>query len=204
MKTLTKRQSQILDYVKDFIKKNGYAPSIRDITAYFGFKSPRAAHKHLITLEEKGFIERKGVSRGIVLTEKTGEVFTNEKIVPIMGVIAAGAAIEAVENVTDSIPLPYNFFSKDGEYFALKVDGESMIESHIKSGDYVIIKKQSYAKNGEIIVALIDNNYATLKTYEFNGKEVHLIPQNKTMDVIKVFPDRLRIQGVLVGLIRVM
>ncbi|MDN5342413.1 transcriptional repressor LexA [Oceanotoga sp. DSM 15011] len=203
MKALTKRQSQILEYLKDYIDKNGYAPSVRDIMNSFGFKSPRAAHKHLITLEEKGFIERKGVSRGIRLTPKSGEVFTRETVVPIIGKIAAGAAIEAVENISDSIPLPVNFFSKNEEHFALVVEGESMIEEHIKSGDYVIIQKQNHASDGDIVVALIEDNYATLKKFKkVNQKLIHLIPANKNMDIIKVDPKNLKIQGKMVGLIR--
>lgn len=205
MKELTNRQAQILQYLKEYMEKNTYAPSVRDIMKHFGFKSPRAAHKHLITLEEKGYIERKGVSRGIKLTEKSGEIFTRETLVPIIGRIAAGAAIEAVEEITDRLALPINFFPKNNEYFALVVEGNSMIEAHIKSGDHVIIKKQDFADDGDIIVALIDNNYATLKTFKKISDElIHLVPQNSEMKVIEVDPKKLKIQGKMVGLIRTM
>lgn len=205
MKELTKRQSQILQYLKEYMEKNSYAPSVRDIMKHFGFKSPRAAHKHLITLEEKGYIERKGVSRGIKLTEKSGEIFTHETLVPVIGTIAAGAAIEAVEEIIDRVPLPVNYFPKNNEYFALMVEGNSMIEAHIKSGDHVIIKKQNYAEEGDIIVALIENNFATLKRFKrINDELIHLVPENSEMDVIKVNSKDLKIQGKMVGLIRTM
>lgn len=205
MKELTNRQSQILQYLKEYMEKNSYAPSVRDIMNHFGFKSPRAAHKHLITLEEKGYIERKGVSRGIKMTEKSGEIFTRETLVPVIGTIAAGAAIEAVEEITDRVLLPVNYFPKNNEYFALVVEGNSMIEAHIKSGDHVIIKKQNYADDGDIIVALLENNYATLKTFKkISDQLIHLIPENSEMKVIEVDPKILKIQGKMVGLIRTM
>ena len=112
MKTLTKRQEQILEFIKSYVSKNGYPPTIRDINQNFSMKSPRAAHKHLFVLEKKGYIERNGVSRGIKLTAKSGDIFTKEKLVPIVGKVAAGEAIEAIENVTDFIPLPANFFTE--------------------------------------------------------------------------------------------
>ena len=202
MKKLTSKQSLVLEFIKDYIAENSYAPSVRDVMNHFKFKSPRAAHKHLITLEEKGYIERNNVSRGIKLTSKSGEIFTSEKVVPVVGKIAAGAAIEAVESITDNVPLPSNYFSKNSEYFALLVEGNSMIEAHIMSGDYVIIKKQDYAENNEIVVALIDGNYATLKRLRKKKDIIHLIPENKDMDIIKIEPDRLQIQGIMVGLIR--
>ncbi|BBE31701.1 lexA repressor [Tepiditoga spiralis] len=202
MKKLTSKQSLVLEFIKDYISKNSYAPSVRDVMKHFNFKSPRAAHKHLITLEEKGYIERNNVSRGIKLTSKSGEIFTSEKVVPVVGKIAAGAAIEAIENIIDTVPLSSNYFSKNNEYFALLVEGTSMIEAHIMSGDYVIIKKQDFAKNNDIVVALIDGNYATLKKFRKKDDIIHLIPENKNMNIIKVEPDRLQIQGVMVGLIR--
>ncbi|HNV04654.1 MAG TPA: transcriptional repressor LexA [Petrotogaceae bacterium] len=202
MKTLTKRQEQILEFIKSYVSKNGYPPTIRDINQNFSMKSPRAAHKHLLVLEKKGYIERNGVSRGIKLTAKSGDIFTKEKLVPIVGKVAAGEAIEAIENVTDFIPLPANFFTESADYFGLRVEGTSMIEAHIVTDDYVIIKKQDSASDGDIVVALIDDNYATLKRFKGGTDMIHLIPENKNMDIIEVEPQRLKIQGKMVGLIR--
>lgn len=205
MEELTKRQAQILTYIKSYIEENGFAPSIRDIMKHFNFKSPRAAHKHLITLESKGYIERKNVSRSITLTSKSGQTYTTELKVPVSGKIAAGDAIDAIEKITDYIPLPTTFFPKTFEYFSLRVEGNSMVDAQIKSGDFVIIRRQNYAEDGDIIVALIDNNKATLKRYQkINEKEVLLIPENKEMKEIKISFDRLKIQGKMVGLIRIL
>ena len=140
---------------------------------HFEFKSPRAAHKHLIILEKKGYLEREGVSRGIRLTPKCGTVLATENLIPVSGKIAAGNAIEAIEKVTDFIPIPSNFFPKNFEYFSLRVEGNSMIEAHIKSGDYVIVRKQDYAEDGDIIVALIDKSEATLKTVSYTHLDVY-------------------------------
>ncbi|CEP79151.1 MAG: transcriptional repressor LexA [Defluviitoga tunisiensis] len=203
MEDLTKRQLQVLDYIILYMKENGFAPSIRDIMRHFEFKSPRAAHKHLIILEKKGYLEREGVSRGIRLTPKCGTVLATENLIPVSGKIAAGNAIEAIEKVTDFIPIPSNFFPKNFEYFSLRVEGNSMIEAHIKSGDYVIVRKQDYAEDGDIIVALIDKSEATLKRMKkINEDEVLLIPENKSLQEIRVSIDRLEIQGKMVGLIR--
>lgn len=205
MEDLTKRQSQVLDYIILYMKENGFAPSIRDIMKHFEFKSPRAAHKHLIILEKKGYLERESVSRGIRLTPKCGTVFATENLIPVSGKVAAGNAIEAIEKVTDFIPIPSNFFPKNFEYFSLRVEGNSMIEAHIKSGDYVIVRKQDYAEDGDIIVALIDKSMSTLKRMKkINDNEVLLIPENKSLQEIRVSIDRLEILGKMVGLIRLM
>lgn len=202
-KPITNRQKQVLDFIVKFIRENGYAPSVRDIMKNFDFKSPRGAHKHLITLEEKGYIERKGVSRGVTLTSKSGEIMINQKLIPVVGNIAAGEAIEAIENATNNIPLPTDFLNKDKEFYALKVEGNSMIDAHICPNDIVIIQKQNEANDGDVIVALINENYATLKTLKrINNKEIHLIPSNKDMEIIKVSPKKLKIQGKLVSIMR--
>jgi repressor LexA len=202
-KPITKRQKQVLDFIKDYINENNYAPSVRDIMNHFDFKSPRGAHKHIITLEEKGYLIRKGVSRGIVLTSKAGAEFHSHRAIPIVGKIAAGEAIEAIENITEAVPFAANFLEDSNEYFALQVQGDSMIEMHIQSKDYALILKQENAKDGDVIVALIDDNYATLKKLKKVSKdEIHLIPENKDMEIIKVKPKQLKIQGKLVGIMR--
>ncbi len=205
MEDLTKRQSEVLNYIISYMRENGFAPSIGDIMRHFEFRSPRAAHKHLIILENKGYLERESVSRGIRLTSKCGTVFAVENLIPVSGKITAGDAIEAIEKITDFIPIPSNFFPKNFQYFSLRVEGNSMIGAHIASGDYVIIRKQDYAQDGDIIVALVDKSTATLKRFKkLNEKEVLLIPENKDSQEIKITKDKLEIQGKMVGLIRVM
>ncbi|AKI96489.1 transcriptional repressor LexA [Kosmotoga pacifica] len=204
--TLTERQKEILEYIENFIKLNGYPPSIRDICRDFNIASPRGVAKHLEALEKKGYIERTGVSRGIrVIKQADGTSVTEENdvvMLPVVGVIAAGEAIQAIENHEDSIPVPLWMVRRGFEYYVLKVTGNSMIDSHIMNGDYVVIRKQEWANNGDIIVALIDGENATLKKYENDGPKIRLIPSNPEMLPIVVEADRVRIQGKLVGLLR--
>ncbi|MBO8166211.1 MAG: transcriptional repressor LexA [Thermotogae bacterium] len=204
--TLTERQKEILEYIENFIKLNGYPPSIRDICNDFGIASPRGVAKHLEALEKKGYIERTGVSRGIrVIKQANGKLTTDENdvvMLPVVGTIAAGEAIQAIENREDSIPVPMWMIRRGFEYFILKVTGNSMIDSHIMNGDHVVIRKQDWANNGDIVVALIDGENATLKKYENDGPKIRLIPSNPDMLPIVVEASRVRIQGKLVGLLR--
>jgi repressor LexA len=203
---LTERQREILEYIEKFIKLNGYPPSIRDICRDFNISSPRGAAKHLEALEKKGYIERTGVSRGIrVIRDASGGSVTLENdvvMLPVVGVIAAGEAIRAIENRDESIPVPMWMVRRGFEYYVLKVTGNSMIESHILNGDYVVIRKQEWANNGDIVVALIDGENATLKRFEHEGPKVRLVPSNPEMLPIVLEADRVKIQGKLVGLLR--
>lgn len=203
---LTEKQKKILEYIEKFIKLNGYPPSIRDICKDFNISSPRGVAKHLESLEKKGYIERTRVSRGIrVLKSANGDVESNVKdvvMLPVIGTIAAGEAIQAIQNHEESVPVPMWMIRKGFEYYVLKVTGNSMIDSHIMNGDFVIIRKQDWANNGEIIVALIDGEYATLKKYENEGPKVRLIPSNPDMLPIVVETNRVKIQGKIAGLLR--
>ncbi|MDI9375435.1 MAG: transcriptional repressor LexA, partial [Thermotogota bacterium] len=204
--TLTEKQKKILEFIENFIKLYGYPPSIRDICRDFDISSPRGVAKHLESLEKKGYIERTGVSRGIrVLKSPDGtsiEPGSDVVMLPVIGTIAAGEAVQAIQAEEENIPVPLWLIRRGFEYYMLKVTGNSMIDSHIISGDFVIIRKQEWANNGDIVVALIDEEYATLKRYENEGQKIRLIPSNPDMLPMVIETSRVKIQGQLSGVLR--
>ncbi|HNS67658.1 MAG TPA: transcriptional repressor LexA [Mesotoga infera] len=204
--TLTEKQKKILEFIENFIKLYGYPPSIRDICRDFDISSPRGVAKHLESLEKKGYIERTGVSRGIrVLKSPDGtsiEPGSDVVMLPVIGNIAAGEAVQAIQAEEENIPVPLWMIRRGFEYYILKVTGNSMIDSHIISGDFVIIRKQEWANNGDIVVALIDEEYATLKKYENEGQKIRLIPSNPDMLPMVIETSRVKIQGKLSGILR--
>ncbi|MFZ2831131.1 MAG: transcriptional repressor LexA [Mesotoga infera] len=204
--TLTEKQKKILEFIENFIKLYGYPPSIRDICRDFDISSPRGVAKHLESLEKKGYIERTGVSRGIrVLKSPDGtsiEPGSDVVMLPVIGNIAAGEAVQAIQVEEENIPVPLWMIRRGFEYYILKVTGNSMIDSHIISGDFVIIRKQEWANNGDIVVALIDEEYATLKKYENEGQKIRLIPSNPDMLPMVIETSRVKIQGKLSGILR--
>ncbi len=204
--TLTEKQKKILEFIENFIKLYGYPPSIRDICRDFDISSPRGVAKLLKSLEKKGYIERNGVSRGIrVLKSPDGtsiEPGSDVVMLPVIGNIAAGEAVQAIQAEEENIPVPLWMIRRGFEYYILKVTGNSMIDSHIISGDFVIIRKQEWANNGDIVVALIDEEYATLKKYENEGQKIRLIPSNPDMLPMVIETSRVKIQGKLSGILR--
>lgn len=179
---LTKKEKLVFDYLVQSINENGYAPSVRDISASLGIKSTSSVHLYLHNLEAKGFIEQDaGKKRTIRLAAPYSKAFGR---VPLLGAITAGSPILAVENFDGYIDLPWNSmkYSAD-ELFALKVRGESMIEAGIFDGDIVIVRKGSYADNGQIVVALIEDE-ATVKTFYREAGHFRLQPENKSMEPI--------------------
>ena len=204
--TLTEKQKKILEFIENFIKLYGYPPSIRDICRDFDISSPRGVAKHLESLEKKGYIERTGVSRGIrVLKSPDGtsiEPGSDVVMLPVIGTIAAGAAVYAIHAEEENIPVPLWMIRHGLEYYMLIVTGNSMIDSHMISGDFVIIRKQEWANNGDIVVALIDEEYATLKRYENEGQKIRLIPSNPDMLPMVIETSRVKIQGKLSGVLR--
>ncbi len=204
--TLTEKQKKILEYIENFIKLYGYPPSIRDICRDFDISSPRGVAKHLESLEKKGYIERTGVSRGIrVLKDSDGLTIdpgSDVVMIPIIGAIAAGEAVQAVQNEEEKIPVPLWMIRRGFDYYILRVTGNSMIDAHITSGDFVIIRRQEWANNGDIVVALIDNEFATLKRYENDGQKIRLVPSNPEMLPIVVEANRVKVQGKLSGVLR--
>lgn len=193
------KQVEIYEFIKDQIKQKGYPPSVREICAAVGLKSTSTVHGHLERLEKKGLIKRDPTKpRTIEVVENS--LNRKEMInVPIIGTITAGLPILAVENIEDTFPLPVNYIKSNKELFILKVRGESMIEAGILDGDLSIIEKANSAQNGDIVVALIDNE-ATLKTFYKEKDHIRLQPENKTMSPI-IVPE-CQVIGKLVGIYR--
>lgn len=188
---ITEKQMRVLAYVKEQIKKNGYAPSVREICQALGLKSTSTVHGYLSRLQKKGLIQKAALKpRTIRITneEEDGQptFYTSKEMVdvPIVGKVTAGMPILAVENVEDSFPLPVDFVG-NSETFMLRVRGDSMIEAGILDGDLVLVKKQNIAQNGDIVVALIDDE-ATVKTFFKEKDHIRLQPQNSFMQPIIV------------------
>ena len=200
MKRLTVRQQEIYDFLTRHLEEHGYPPTLREICSEFGMKSTRAASDHLLALERKGYINRaRERSRGIELMGPRPSSVGQS--VPVVGRIAAGEPLLAQENILDRVTLDPNFIKGEGN-FMLEVQGESMIEAHICPGDYILVKPQETARNGEIVVAMIEDE-ATVKRLERKGDKVRLVPENKDMEPIKIpYPRQLKIVGIVVGLIR--
>ena len=206
---MTQRQREVLSFMRGFSDKHGAPPTVREIAERFRF-TPRAAFDHLRALERKGMLQRrvtdKRVSRTLVLTDRSPERSRRDREIPILGRIAAGAPIFAVESREDVIPVrPEWLAAKGGDVFALRVRGDSMIEAHIADGDLVLVRKQESAASGDIVAAMIDQE-ATVKRFATEGGAVVLKPEHPTMKPIVVDPQRadFRILGKVIGLIREM
>lgn len=209
---INKREKAILKFIEKQINKNGYPPSVREIGEAVDLKSTATVHGYLSRLEQKGYIkkeEQKGRTLRLLKGEDGKErnkkaepknLYTGKEMVevPVIGKITAGEPILAVENVTDTFPIPLDFVG-NGESFMLTVRGESMIEAGILNGDYILVKKQNTAENGEIVVALIGDE-ATVKTFYKEKDHIRLQPENSTMDPI-IVPD-CQILGKVGGVFR--
>ncbi|KZL91146.1 transcriptional repressor LexA [Clostridium magnum] len=193
------KQVEVYEFIKNQIKEKGYPPSVREICAAVGLKSTSTVHGHLERLEKKGLIRRDPTKpRTIEVVENS--LNRKEMInVPILGTITAGLPILAVENIEDTFPLPVNYIKSNKDLFILKVSGESMVEAGILDGDFSIIEKSNSANNGEIVVALIDNE-ATLKRFFKEKDHIRLQPENKNMSPI-IVPE-CQVIGRLVGIYR--
>ena len=205
--SLTPRQKEILAFIQAFVDRHGYSPSIEEIGAHFGFASPNAAFKHLQALEKRGFIRRRQPhsARAIELVPP-GEAAAAAGApaalleLPLLGAIAAGAPIEALEDV-ETIHVPSDFAGR-GSHYVLRVRGQSMIDEHIEDGDFVIVQEAA-ADNGDLVVALLDGESATLKRFfREAGGRVRLQPANPAVAPLVVAEDRLRIRGIVVGVMR--
>ncbi|MEK9627463.1 MAG: transcriptional repressor LexA [Nitrospinota bacterium] len=193
---LTKRQREIYEYLRDHIRSRGYAPSIAEIGKQFQLSSPATVHKHLSHLEDKGLIRKQqNLSRAIEVVPESG----NAMSYPVLGEIAAGKPIEALDQreVVDLLP-----DGGDKDVFVLRVKGNSMIEDHIQSGDYVIVERRNVAENGETVVALIDNERVTLKRFYRENGRVRLQPAHPDMKPIYVREGDFAIQGVVISVLR--
>jgi repressor LexA len=196
---LTKRQRQILDFINDFKRKHGYAPTVREIGEHFNLSSPATVQVHLDNLKAKGFLKKSvNEARSIELVEAS--VNWAEAIeLPLVGLITAGEPIEAVEE-NETIAVPSDFVTDIFNSYVLRVKGESMIEDGILSGDYVIVEKNPSPRNGDVVVALLNNAYATLKKFYREPNRIRLQPANSTMKPI--YSQDPLIQGVVRGVIR--
>ncbi len=200
MKTLTPRQNEILVFLREFISESGYPPSLRDICARFGISGPKNAAKHLEALERKGFIKRRAASSRAI--ELLGQSPTASGVaLPIAGRVRAGSPELAVEDVTGHVVLDEGFFSCSGA-FVLRVEGESMVGSGINDGDFVVVRPQQDASQGDIVVALLEGE-ATVKTFLREGDSVVLRPENPAMEPIRVGVGRdFSIAGKVISVIR--
>lgn len=203
MVELTRRQDEILTFIKEYIVEHGYPPSIREIGASLGISSPATIHAHLQNLEKKGMI-RKGASknRALELLVKNEFANQNELIVdvPLLGKITAGSPIEAIENPNEYFSLPSYLIPKNKEVFTLNVSGTSMINAGILDGDIVVVERINSARNGDIVVAMTDDNEVTLKTFYKEKDHFRLQPENDTMEPIIL--ENVTILGKAIGLYR--
>ena len=221
---LTKKQKNLLMFINKKLRSSGVSPSYEEMKESLNLKSKSGIHRLISALEERGFIKRlahKARALEVIKLPETAsanDIYNNfspsvikggldesnkftENGVPVLGDIAAGTPIEAIQNEVTRIPLPDNI-EKKGEFFGLKVSGDSMIEAGINDGDTVIIKKTDTAENGKIVVALIDDHEAMLKRIRRKGKTIALESANRNYET-KIFgPDRVKVQGVLVSLYR--
>jgi|TARA_B100001094_G_C17994459_1_gene701932 repressor LexA len=203
---LTHQQEKLLQFISDFQNKSNVTPSFDEMKDGLGLKSKSGIHRILSALEERGYIRKlNNRARAIEIIKfpnnKTEYSNSNSIPIPILGKIAAGHPIEAISDNTNYLDIPQSLLGK-GEYFLLEVEGDSMINAGIFDGDQVIIEKRNDAKNGEIVVALIDNNEATLKRIYKRGQQLALQPENPDFKTVIYGPDRVQIQGILKQLIR--
>ena len=198
---ITKKQTEILEYIKSQILNKGYPPSVRDICTAVNLKSTSSVHAHLETLEKNGYIRRDPTKpRAIEIIDDNFNLTRREVVnVPLIGQVAAGQPLLAVENITSYFPIPAEFIPKE-EVFMLNVKGESMVNAGIYDGDQIIVKQQSTASNGEIVVALVDDSATVKRFYKENG-HIRLQPENDFMEPIIV--DSCEIIGKVIGLIRI-
>ena len=196
---LTKRQKQILDFITRFLDEKGYSPSLMEIGDHFGLSSPATVHKHVDNLRRKGLVRKTwNANRSLELTPSALGVRSIR--LPLAGRVAAGEPIEAVEQ-RETIAVPENMVGR-GETFVLQVRGDSMIDEQIRDGDFVILEKRARVHNGEVVVALVDGQEATLKKFFREGSRIRLEPANPAVQPINVTAERVRVQGVVVGLLR--
>ena len=199
MATLTKRQKQIYDFTKSYISRKGFSPTLEEIKKHFRLSSLSTIHQHIETLSEKGFITKDDNSaRGIGLAEKAAKLVK----IPLLGTIAAGRPIEAIQE-KETIAIPQNKLPRNGEFYALRVVGDSMIEEGINNGDVVLVKQQATADNGQKVVALINNHEATLKKFYKERGHIRLQPANKSMEPLIFRNGRdVSIQGIVIDVVR--
>ena len=198
---LYKRQRQILDFINQYIQKNGFAPSLTEIASALGVSSLATVHEHLAAMAKKGVIKRfQGAVRGIEIVNPESSRLDNGVELPVLGFIAAGSPIEPYTDPHASMAVPPGMLSGKKRSFVLQVKGNSMVEEGILDGDYVVIEQKETANNGDIVVAILENGFATLKRFFKEATRIRLEPANSQMSPI--FAKNVRIQGKVVGVVR--
>jgi repressor LexA len=200
---LTERQKEVFEFLKDFLRERGFPPTLREIASHFGLRGPKAPQKTLNILERKGYIRKvPGGSRAIEILSYPQFSLTHILSVPIVGRVQAGEPLLAIENIEGYINLDRSLVSS-GDVFLLRVQGDSMIEAHIQDGDFALVKPQPNAENGEIVVALIEDE-ATIKRIFKKRDLIRLEPANPKMEpiVVKKGEKKITIVGKVVGIFR--
>jgi repressor LexA len=198
---VTRRQREILDFIAGHLDAKGYAPSFEEIARQFGFHSLATVHEHLTNLERKGYIRRAhNESRAIEIIPPKGQTGATE--LPLLGLVAAGQPIEAISG-NDTIAVPDELIPRRGRSYVLKVRGDSMIDEHIKDGDFVVVQERNQADSGQTVVALVHGDNATVKRfYREPGGWIRLQPANPSIQPLRVNERDVIVQGVVVGVIR--
>ena len=199
--TLYRRQKQIVDFIAQYIAKFGYSPTLQEIAESLGVSSLATVHEHLQTLAKKGVLRRyEGVVRGLELLDKTAATLVDGIELPILGFIAAGSPIEPITDPNATIRVASAMVSGKKRSYVLQVRGDSMIEEGILDGDFVVIEEHAEARDGEIVVALLENGLATLKKFFKEATRIRLEPANSAMKPI--YARNVKVQGKVVGLVR--
>ena len=208
---LTKKQKELFDYLKTYVSKNSISPSFEEMRVAVNLKSKSGIHGLVTSLEQRGFIKRlKHKARAMEIIKNLNHNFDNFSLknenhaisIPLLGSIAAGDPIEAIENPNEFISVPSNFISANNQYFGLKINGLSMIDKGIFDGDIAIIKKTNTAFNGKIAAVLTKDNEITLKIIDIKNNKIHLIPANNNYKEKILNINEVQIQGTLSGIIR--
>ena len=199
MRTLTQRQRETLDFIRTFLKENGFPPTVREVAQRFGI-SVKGSYDHIKALEKKGFLQgHLGRSRAIRLVRSAEDPEPTNRQVPILGSVAAGSPLFAEENLEGSVDVPAAMLSSQGDYFALHVRGDSMVNAGILDGDLAVIRHQNTAENGQIVVAMVEDS-VTLKRLFIESNRVQLKAENE--DYPPIYTQNVRILGRLACVIR--
>jgi len=201
---LTRRQREIFDFISGFVAEQGYSPSLEEIAAAFGLSSVATVHKHVKHLVDKGYL-RKAWNRSRSVEPVPEEKIVESVHLPILGTVAAGRPIEAIEPdaaSAEQLAVPAEMVPGSKDHYVLRVRGDSMIDDQICDGDLVVIESRQEARNGETVVALVDGAEATLKRFYKNGSQVKLVPANETMSPMEFHASQIEIRGIVRGLIR--
>jgi repressor LexA len=196
---LTRRQREIYDFVRDFVQAKGYSPSLEEIGERFGLSSVATVHKHVQHLVEKGWL-RKGWNRSRSVEPVERDASSAVEL-PLLGVVAAGAPIESGQ-LDERVSVPREMVGKSRETFVLRVRGDSMIDEHIRDGDFVVVERRSEARNGETVVARVRGTETTLKKFYRRGAKVVLEPANQALRPLEVPASEVAIEGIVRGLLR--